>query len=114
MLAPLPVAAECHPNGVCIEGGKWLSGESLEQKARDKEAKKNKKRPDATLNVTIEGGRGSVFVDGTWVDQAPVSGFVLKPGRHDVQIRDGRRVLAIGVLEIPASGGTVELKVPGG
>lgn len=105
-------AAEvCDDLGVCIDGADWESGEQLDDKARAKERKKHAKRKDATLTIELGQGRGSVFVDGVWIAVAPVSFMPIKPGKHDIEIRDGETLLARGIIVIPKSGGDVTFKI---
>lgn len=112
LLAPAPVdAAEICEGRVCIDGAQWEAGAQLDDKARKREARRNRKRKDATLSVEIRSGRGSVFVDGVWLAPAPISYVPLKPGRHDLEVRDGETVLARGVMNIPRKGGDVTVKI---
>lgn len=115
-LVPGLAHAECSaPSGVCVRAGSgvgWKAGEDLSDKQRAKEARKNRKRDPVRVAVMLDGGRGSVFVDGVWMGVAPVQGLELLPGRHDVQVRDGTRVLAAGVLTVPKDpGGEIQLEV---
>jgi hypothetical protein len=114
LATPLEARAECDASGVCVEGATWSSDSELSDKARRKEAKKNRKRKDVSLSVLVEGGRGSLFIDGVWVSEAPATAIPVKPGRHDLQVRDGARVLAKGILKIPKNGGEVSVQVPHG
>ena len=104
------LAEECGPQA-CVSGASWMSGEQLDDATRKKEAKKNKKKKDAQLTVQINGGRGSVFVDGVWVAPAPALYVPIKPGKHDLEVRDGQDVRARGVLNVPGSGGDVIVRV---
>ena len=42
-----------------------------------------------------------MFIDGRFAGVAPLSGVELGPGKHDVQVRDGSKILVEGVLNIP-------------
>ncbi len=106
--------AACDEQGTCVEGGTWTANASLSDKARRKIAKKNRKKGDIDLTVSIEGGRGSVFVDGVWISSAPLEGHGIKPGRHDIQVRDGKAVLAQGVLMVRRKSSGVTITVPHG
>ncbi len=110
---PARAAGVCDEQGTCVDGADWQSGASLDDKARSKEAKRNAKRKDASLTVELGQGRGSVFVDGVWIGVAPVSYVPLKPGKHDLEVRNGETLLARGVLTIPKNGGDVKVSVPG-
>lgn len=107
---PANAAVVCD-QGVCVAGAAWSNGEQLDDKARAREAKRNRKGKDATLTVEIVGARGSVFLDGVWIAVAPISYVPIKPGKHDLEVRDGERVLARGVLEIDKKGGDVAVRI---
>ncbi|MGB1277666.1 MAG: hypothetical protein ACPG77_18120 [Nannocystaceae bacterium] len=77
-----------------------------------KERRKNRKRKASQVSFTID-GRGSVFVDGIYRGTAPVKELDLKPGKHDVQVRDGKDVLAEGVLTIPRKSKQFEITISG-
>ena len=108
---PSEAAEVCDEQGVCVDGAEWASGEQLDDAEREKQARRNRKRKDATLSVELSSGRGSVFLDGVWIAPAPIDFVPLKPGRHDLEIRDGETVLARGVLTIPRKGGDVTVRV---
>ncbi len=101
VLAPSPAHAGCTDlSGLCLEpikGGKWEPDASLS----GKQLKAKRKGAPGKLSVTIDGGRGSVFVDGRLAGTAPVANLTLGPGKHDLQVRDGQKILAEGVLTIP-------------
>ncbi|KIG15619.1 hypothetical protein DB30_05367 [Enhygromyxa salina] len=103
-------AEECGPYA-CISGAAWASGEQLDDAARKREAKRNRKHKDVQLSVQVANGRGSVFVDGVWIAPVPALYVPIKPGKHDLEVRDGDRVLARGVLTIPKKGGEVSVRV---
>lgn len=112
LLAPGTARAgeECDEHA-CVTGASWSSGEQLDDSARAREAKRNRKKPDAKLSVELANGRGSVFIDGVWVAPVPALYVPVKPGKHDLEVRDGERVLARGVLTIPKNGGEVSVRV---
>lgn len=113
--APSPALAGDCPNGssICVNAGEaeWTANDVLSGKNRRKDAKKYRKKDPVPLTVKIEGGRGSVFVDGRWVGEAPLQDVALKPGRHDLQVRDGATVLGEGTLKIKKGSGPIELLV---
>jgi hypothetical protein len=90
---------------VCIYGtdkGLWKPDARLSRKQRSSEKKKHRKYADVTLRVVIEGGRGSVFVDGRYLaSEGPHSERALDPGKHELEVRNGETVVAVGVLSIP-------------
>ncbi len=108
--APTPAQAACSdPSGLCIEpvkGGKWEPDSSLSAK----QLKAKRKGAPGRLSVKVEDGRGSVFVDGRYVGTAPLSDLSLGAGKHDLQVRDGAKILAEGVLTVP-KGASVRVNV---
>ncbi len=67
LASPPAEAAEEYGTTACVSGAGWSTDEQLDDTARKREGKKNRKRKDAQLTVQINGGRGSVFVDGVFV-----------------------------------------------
>lgn len=110
LAAPAAAEAACSdPSNLCIDaakGAKWEPDASLS----GKQLKAKRKGAAGTLSVKIEDGRGSVFVDGRFAGVAPVGSIELGPGKHDLQVRDGSKILAEGVITIP-KGGTVKATV---
>jgi hypothetical protein len=109
LAAPTPAQAACtDPSNLCLEtkGAKWEPDASLTAK----QIKGKRKGANGTLSVKIEEGRGSVFIDGRFVGVAPIGSISLTPGKHDLQIRDGSKILAEGVITIP-KGSTVRTTV---
>lgn len=108
--APTPAQAACSdPSGLCIEpvkGGKWEPDGSLSAK----QLKAKRKGAPGRLSVTVDDGRGSVFIDGRYVGTAPLSDLSLGAGKHDLQVRDGAKILAEGVLTVP-KGASVRVNV---
>lgn len=88
------------PSNLCLaptSGAKWEPGKTTI--AKDK--KKRSEKTAGSLSVEIEGGRGSVFVNGRYAGTAPLSGVSIPSGRNDVQVRDGATVLSQGVMTVP-------------
>src|SRR5262245_25069469 len=84
------------PSGLCVDsgGGSW----EPDKKSTSKDRKKRSSKSGGSLSVTIDGGRGSVFLNGRYVGTAPVNGVELPSGKNDLQVRDGADVLATGLL----------------
>jgi hypothetical protein len=108
--APTQAQAACSdPSGLCMEavkGGKWEPDGSLSAK----QLKAKRKGPPGSLTLKIDDGRGSVFVDGRYVGTAPLSELSLGAGKHDLQVRDGAKILAEGVITVP-KGANVRVNV---
>lgn len=104
-------AASCEQQ-VCASEGEWLDGKTLTSKARKQEAKANRKRADVELSVTVADDRGSVFIDGRYL--APGAARAVKPGKHELEVRAGDEVLALGVLVVPRGVDSVEVEVGAG
>ncbi len=98
-VAPAQAAFECSDeSNLCVEsGGEWASDSSTTSKERRRQSKKNA----GTLTIRVEGGRGSVFINGRYAGTAPLEGIEIPTGKNDVQIRDGADVLATGVMTVP-------------
>ena len=105
LAAPARAAAPCaDSSGLCVNDGagvRWKADASLTGAALRKENKK-RKGAAASLDLAVDGGRGTVFIDGRFAGVAPLDNYYLEPGAHDLQVRDGNRVLAEGVLTVPA------------
>mgnify|MGYP001232377468 CR=1 FL=1 len=108
-LMPSPAQAACSdPSGLCMEpvkGGKWEPDGSLSAKQL-----KAKRKGTGNLTVKVDDGRGSVFVDGRYAGTAPLADLSLGAGRHDLQVRDGAKILAEGIVTVP-KGATVKVNV---
>jgi hypothetical protein len=107
---PARAAASCSDDGVCLSDAKakWDPDASLSAK----QLKAKRKGSPCKVAFEVEGGRGSVFINGRYAGTAPLSGVSLLPGKHDVQVRDGDRILAEGVLTVP-KGGSLQVVVRG-
>jgi hypothetical protein len=96
-------------SGLCLtplNGARWEPGQSSTAKDRKRRTTKGA----GTLSVNIEGGRGSVFLNGRYAGTAPLTAVEIPRGKNDLQVRDGATVLASGLLTVPP-GGDVEVAV---
>lgn len=95
-------------SGLCIDSGgaSW----EADKTSTSKDRKKRSSKSAGSLSLSIDGGRGSVFLNGRYVGTAPVSGVEIPSGKNDLQIRDGADVLATGLLEVP-KGASVSVTV---
>ncbi len=109
LAAPAPAVAaamfECaDESNLCVEGsGSFAADKSSTSKDR----KKRSKKTAGTLTIRIEGGRGSIFVNGRYAGTAPLEGIQIPSGNNDLQVRDGADVLATGLLTVPKGGDVV-------
>lgn len=95
-------AASCDDeSGLCVDSGGASFTDGKQSTSKDR--KKRSKKTGGTLSVNIDGGRGSVFVNGRFVGTAPVSGVEIPSGKNDIHVRDGASVLANGLLDVPKS-----------
>jgi len=104
-----PVESSCARGELCVRSGKasFERDATFDEKARAKQVKKlAKNKVRVRVSLAVEGGRGSLFVDGRWIDLAPVDGLELTAGRHEVEVRDRDVVLARGVLDLSANAKT--------
>lgn len=91
------------PSNLCLSpagGAKWEAG--AQTSAKDK--KKRSEKAPGSVSITVEGGRGSLFVNGRYAGTAPLSGISVPSGRNDIQVRDGSSVLSQGVMTVPKGG----------
>ncbi|MCX4247578.1 peptidase associated/transthyretin-like domain-containing protein [Paraliomyxa miuraensis] len=98
-------------SGLCVDSGG--ASFTADKKSTSKDRKKRSTKNAGTLSLSIDGGRGSVFLNGRYVGTAPVSGVELPSGKNDLQVRDGADVLATGLLDVP-KGAAVSITVNGG
>lgn len=89
-----------------LEGAKWEPGRSSSRRDRKRRTKKNA----GTLSLSIDNGRGSLFINGRYAGTAPLDGVEIPRGKNDIQVRDGADVLASGLLTVPR-GGAIEIVV---
>lgn len=103
---PAVAAADDCAESFCIEplkGARWQADKQTTAKERRKRSKKHA----GTVSLTIEGGRGSLFINGRYAGTAPLQGIEIPAGKNDLQVRDGSSVLATGVLTVPREGAVV-------
>ena len=91
---------------LCAEGGSWAA----DKRTTAKDRKKQSSSSPGSVSLEIEGGRGSLFVNGRYAGTAPLDGIEVPSGPNDIQVRDGAQVLATGMLTVP-KGGSVSLTV---
>lgn len=88
------------PSNLCIDSpgdASWEPG----KRSTTKHKKRRSMKLAGTLSLTIEGGRGSVFVNGRYVGTAPIDKVKVPRGKNDLQVRDGAEVLASGLIVVP-------------
>lgn len=95
-------------SGVCIDSGD--ASFTADKKSSSKDRNKRSTKSPGSLSVSIDGGRGSVFVNGRFVGVAPISGVEVPSGNNDLHVRDGETVLANGLLQV-SKGASVSLTV---
>ena len=105
-------APVCDAQGVCVEGADYKPGESLTEEDRKRQFKKHRKRKPISMSLELGSGRGSVFVDGVWISEAPLQGHQILPGAHDIQVRDGQTVRLQAAIVVPRKSPGVRIKLP--
>lgn len=109
MAMPVPHTAsaatfECtDESNLCLEptdGARWQPEEVTTKKDRARRSTKYA----GQISLTIEGGRGSLFINGRYAGTAPLRGAEIPAGRNDIQVRDGAEILSLGVLTVPREG----------
>jgi len=86
-------------SGLCVDSGG--ASFTADKKTSKKNRKKRSTKSAGSLSLTIDNGRGSVFINGRYIGTAPISGVEIPSGRNDLQVRDGAAVLASGELNVP-------------
>lgn len=105
--SPAQAFEECpEDQAVCLEPLKGARFQADKQSTA-KERKKRSKKYAGTLSLTVEGGRGSLFINGRYAGTAPLDGIEIPAGKNDIQVRDGATVIASGVLTVPREGKVV-------
>jgi hypothetical protein len=97
------LAACMEPGNLCLEplkGAKWQPG----KKATRKDRKRRGRGKAGSLFLTIDNGRGSVFINGRYAGTAPLDGTAIPSGKNHIQVRDGMIVLSDGLLTVPRGG----------
>jgi hypothetical protein len=100
-----PAAAAFAPsctdeNNFCFEqvtGSRWFPNAKTNSAMR----KKRSEKEPGSLSLTIEGGRGSVFLNGRYLGTAPLDAVEVPSGPNDLHVRDGSEVLTWGILTVP-------------
>jgi hypothetical protein len=80
-----------------VDGSRWFAGAKTNSKMR---RGRSESKP-GKLSLTIDGGRGSVFLNGRYIGTAPLDDVEVPSGPNDLQVRDGSDVLAWGILTVP-------------
>lgn len=96
-------------SGLCLEpvkGASWAADKSCS----DADRRKRSNKEPGTISIAIDGGRGSLFINGRYAGTAPLDAVEIPSGPNDIQVRDGGSVLATGVLTVP-QGGEVSVTV---
>jgi hypothetical protein len=86
-------------SNLCVDSGgaKYIGDTTVA--AKDK--KKRIEKAGSSLSMTVDGGRGSLFVNGRYAGTAPLSSIPIPAGPNDIQVRDGATVISTGVLWVP-------------
>lgn len=89
-------------SGLCVDGGgEWAP----DKRCSDADRRKRSEKTPGTLSLVVDGGRGSIFINGRYAGTAPIEDIEIPSGPNDVQVRDGASVLATGVLTVPKEAG---------
>ena len=103
-IAPTSVSAaaslECSDaSNLCLEpadGAAWEADKS--STAKDKSGRS---KGGGKLSLTIDNGRGSLFINGRYAGTAPLDSVSIPSGKNDLQVRDGAEVITSGLLTVP-------------
>ena len=70
--------------------------------------RRKKKVPVAFI---VDEGRASVFINGVYEGTTPTDPISLRPGRHEVQLRDRDTVVSQGVIRVSTKSDDALMKV---
>lgn len=88
-------------SGVCVDSGDATF--TADKTATKKQRKRRSSGKGGKISMTVDGGRGSLFINGRYAGTAPLEDVKIPAGVNDIQIRDGAKVLAQGTLKVPRS-----------
>jgi hypothetical protein len=88
-------------SNLCVDSGgaKYIADTTV----APKDKKKRIDKAGSSLSMQVDGGRGSLFVNGRYAGTAPLSSIPIPAGPNDIQVRDGAAVISSGVLWVPKS-----------
>jgi hypothetical protein len=111
--SPLSAADTCNPDLLCaISGTVTFKPEAtISRGSLGKDYKKYRRRKKIPVTFIVAEGRASVFIDGVYEGTTPTDPIPLRPGRHDVQLRDRELVVAQGVMRISTRSDEAVMKV---
>lgn len=86
-------------SNLCVDSGgaKYIADTTV----APKDKKKRIDKAGSSLSMQVDGGRGSLFVNGRYAGTAPLSSIPIPAGPNDIQVRDGATVISTGVLWVP-------------
>ncbi len=86
-------------SNLCVDSGgaKYIADTTV----APKDKKKRIEKAGSSLSMQVDGGRGSLFVNGRYAGTAPLSSIPIPAGPNDIQVRDGATVISTGVLWVP-------------
>lgn len=111
--SPLSAADTCNPDILCAIAGTvtFKPEATISRGSLRKDYKKYRRRKKVPVTFIVAEGRASVFIDGVYEGTTPTDPIPLRPGRHDVQLRDKELIVSQGVMRISTRSDEAVMKV---
>ncbi|MGB1698322.1 MAG: hypothetical protein ACPHRO_00100 [Nannocystaceae bacterium] len=106
-------ADACNPDLLCAISGtvSFKPEAKISRGSLRKDYKKYRRRKKVPVTFIVAEGRASVFIDGVYEGTTPTEPIPLRPGRHDIQLRDRDLVVSQGVMRISTRSDEAVMKV---
>jgi hypothetical protein len=110
---PSNAANTCNPDLLCAISGTvtFKSEATISRGSLRKDNKRFRRRKKIPATFIVADGRASVFIDGVYEGTTPTEPIPLRPGRHDIQLRDKNLIVSQGVIRISTRNDEVVMKV---
>ena len=113
--APATSHAEeaCNPDLLCALSGtvSFSPEKTLSSRALRYDRKKYRRKKKVPVAFIVDEGRASVFINGVYEGTTPTDPIPLRPGRHEVQLRDRDTVVSQGVIRVSTKSKEALMKV---
>lgn len=103
----------CNPDLLCALSGtvSFSPEKTLSSRTLRYDRKKYRRKKKVPVSFIVDQGRASVFIDGVYEGTTPTDPIPLRPGRHEVQLRDRDTVVTQGVIRVSTKSKEALMKV---
>ena len=111
--SPSLAETSCNPDLLCALSGRVTFTPEATSSTRSlrSDQKKYRRKKKVPVTFIVAEGRASVFINGVYEGNTPTDPIALRPGRHDVQLRDRDTIVAQGVIRVSTRSDEAVLKV---